>query len=264
MLSARGISVTLGKTRILRDVDFEARAGTLTAICGPNGSGKSTLLRALTGDLPHSGAIRLNGRDPARMPPWELAAMRAVLPQASALAFAFSVFEVVAIGLSRGRFGDAPEMAMRALARVDLAHLAARPYQSLSGGEQQRAQLARVLAQVGAPTAPDGPRWLLLDEPVSALDIAHQLQVMRIARDFATGGGGVIAVMHDLNLTAMFADRIAMMAGGRVMAAGPVRRVMTSDIVSRAYGCALRVGVAPAPGTPFLLPHAAHAAHGAA
>ena len=138
------------------------------------------------------------------------------------------------IGLSRGRAAGQTRAAMQALARVDLAHHAGRPYQSLSGGEQQRAQLARVLAQVGAARDADGPRWLLLDEPVSALDIAHQLEVMQIARDFADAGGGVVAVMHDLNLTAMFADRIVLLAEGHVLSAGTVAevRVKPGDAVA--------------------------------
>ncbi|MCR8546717.1 heme ABC transporter ATP-binding protein [Salipiger sp. P9] len=257
MLQARNITVTLGRAEVLHDIAFDAAPGQLTAICGPNGSGKTTLLRAMTGDLPHDGRITLNGAGLETRAPWELAAIRGVLPQASALAFPFTVLEVVEIGLSRGRSGGDPEAAMQALARVDLDHYATRPYQALSGGEQQRAQLARVLAQVAAPVAEDGPRWLFLDEPVSALDIAHQLDVMQIARDFADAGGGVVAVMHDLNLTAMFADRVALLAGGHVLAAGPAAEVMTSETLSRAYGCRLRVGAAPPPGTPFLLPQAA-------
>ena len=260
MLEARDISVRLGRSVIVHGVDFAAKPGQLTAICGPNGSGKTTLLRAMTGDVPCTGTVTLNGRDIAHLAPWELAAMRGVLPQASALAFPFTVLEVVEIGLSRGRAAGQTRAAMQALARVDLAHHAGRPYQSLSGGEQQRAQLARVLAQVGAPTDADGPRWLLLDEPVSALDIAHQLEVTQIARDFADAGGGVVAVMHDLNLTAMFADRIVLLAEGHVLSAGTVAEVMTSETLSRAYGCRLQVGTAPPPGTPFLLPHAARLA----
>lgn len=257
MVHAHDITVRLGRTEVLHRVDFDAAPGKVTAICGPNGSGKTTLLKALTGDLPHGGRITLNGHDLDGLDPWELAAIRGVLPQASALAFPFTVLEVVEIGLSRGRAGHDRRAALQALARVDLGHHAGRPYQSLSGGEQQRAQLARVLAQVGAAADEDGPRWLFLDEPVSALDIAHQLAVMQIARDFADDGGGVVTVMHDLNLTAMFADHVALLSGGQVLAAGPVSGVMSSETLSRAYGCTLRVGLAPPPGTPFILPHAA-------
>ena len=260
MLKAENITVTLGGRRILDGLDFTAGAGQVTAIVGPNGSGKTTLSRAMTGDLAHGGSVSLNGRDIARLKPWQLAALRAVLPQASALAFPFTVIEVVNIGLHRGVAGAQGRVAMEALAKVGLAHYADRPYQELSGGEQQRVQLARVLAQVWEPL-PDGePRWLFLDEPVSSLDIAHQLQVMEIARDFAAAGGGVVAVMHDLNLTAMYADRVAVLADGRCLAAGTPDAVMTDATLSRAYGCPLRVGRVPPPGVPFLLPHPAAAA----
>lgn len=260
MLIVENLSVTLGHKRTLTGLSLTARPGAITCIVGPNGSGKTTCLRAMTGDLAYTGRITLGGRDIAALKPWELAALRGVLPQASALAFPFTVSEVVQIGLQNGTSGDHDEITRAALARVDLLRFADRAYQELSGGEQQRVQLARVLAQVWEPASEGTPRWLFLDEPVSALDIAHQLQVMRIARDFATAGGGVVAVMHDLNLTAMYADKVVLLAEGTCLAAGTPSEVMTSQTLSRAYGCALTVGRTPPPGTPFLLPHLAAAA----
>lgn len=262
MVKATDIHVRLGRTPVLQGLSYSAAPGQLSAIVGPNGSGKTTLLRSLTGDLPYQGQITLNAQDISALPPWELAEMRAVLPQASALAFPFQVIEVVMIGLRKGRRGDHDEIAMQALSRVGLAHYAGRYFQELSGGEQQRVHLARVLAQVWQPLADGQPRWLFLDEPVSALDIAHQLQVMQIARDFADAGGGVVAVMHDLNLTAMLADQVTVLAQGRALASGPVAEVMSDAVLSEAYGCRLRVGQAPPAGTPFILPHAATLAAG--
>ena len=257
MLRASGIGVRIGRKQILGGLDFEAAPGAVTAIVGPNGSGKSTLLKAITGDLPHSGRISLDGTALATMTARDLAARRGVLPQGSTLAFPFTVAEVVAIGLHHGAFGAEAAIASRALDRVGLGGFGGRFYQELSGGEQQRVQLARVLAQVWEPLQDGRPRWLFLDEPVSALDIAHQLQVMRIARDYADAGGGVVTVMHDLNLTAMFADRVAVLAQGRCLAAGTPAEVMTDATLGCAYGCALHVGRTPPPGTPFLLPHTA-------
>ena len=256
-LEARNISVDYGKRRVLHGVTFMARPGAVTAIVGPNGSGKSTLLGAVSGDLPHEGTVSLGGRDVARMPIWQVAAQRAVLPQASRLAFDFTVLEVVRLGLQSGRSGDRADIPMRALARVGLAHYAARTFQELSGGEAQRVMLARVLAQVWEPVDQGEARWLLLDEPVSSLDIAHQLQVMQIARDFASAGGGVVAVMHDLNLTALFADEVTILSEGEIIAAGTPGAVMTDAILSRAYGCALKVSTPPARNIPYILPHAA-------
>lgn len=254
-LSAAGLSLTLGRRPVLHDVDFAAAPGTLTAIVGPNGSGKTTLMRALTGELSAGRRVTLDGRAIEDWSAPALARRRAVLPQSVVLAFPFTVLEIVRLGCEvRGIAGDRP--ALEALAAVGLSTHAGRPYQQLSGGEQQRVQLARVLAQVGQPVGPDGPNWLLLDEPVSALDIGHQLAVMRLAADFAGQGGGVVAVMHDLNLTAMFADRVLLLQSGRVAAEGTPAQVLTSALLSRVYGCALRVGEAPAAG-PFVLPQSA-------
>ena len=137
-------------------------------------------------------------------------------------------------------------MPERALARVDLEGFAGRFYQELSGGEQQRVQLARVLCQVWAPVLDGKPRYLFLDEPVSSLDIKHQLIIMNLARDFAERGGGVVAILHDLNLTAMFADRIFVMHRGRLAAAGSPNEVLSDELISRVFECKLKVGVLPA------------------
>jgi len=241
LLEARSISVTLGKKRIVDGVDFVARAGEITAIVGPNGSGKTTLLKALTSEHPYAGTVSLNGHDIARLKPYEAARMRAVLPQASMLSFPFTVREVVRLGLSAGVSGVHPDtdLASVALKRVDLDGFGGRMYQSLSGGEQQRVQLARVLCQVWHPTLDGQPRVLLLDEPVSALDIKHQLLVMEIARQFADGGGGVVAILHDLNLATLHADRVLAMSAGRAAAFGTPNEVLTSNLVSEVFGCEL-------------------------
>ncbi|MEM8654344.1 MAG: heme ABC transporter ATP-binding protein [Pseudomonadota bacterium] len=258
-LVVQDLSVAYGRKEVLHGLSMNAQPGTLTAIVGPNGSGKSTLIKAICGDLPYHGSIHLNGIDVAQAKPWQMAAMRGVLPQASTLAFPFHAIEVVRIGLTSGMGADHAGRAEAALARVGLQHYAHRYYQELSGGEQQRVQLARVLAQIWEPVAQGGARWLMLDEPVSSLDIAHQLQVMSIARTFAQDGGGVIAVMHDLNLTGLFADHVLVMAEGRVLASGPPEDVMTNDILSCAYGCSLTVNATPVGTAPFVLPHSAHA-----
>ncbi|WP_281966483.1 heme ABC transporter ATP-binding protein [Roseovarius nanhaiticus] len=256
---AENIRVSYGQREVLGGVSLTAQPGEVTAIVGPNGSGKSTLLGAMSASLPYAGTVALNGRDIRAMKPWHLAAQRAVLPQTSQLAFPFTVIEVVRLGQQAGTAGARLDVPLRALARVGLAHYANRRFQELSGGEAQRVMLARVLAQVWAPIANDIPRWLMLDEPVSSLDIAHQLQVMQIAHDFARAGGGVIAVMHDLNLTALYADKVAVLAGGERLAFGAPGDVLTDTVLSHAYGCALRVCAPPPEGIPYILPHAASA-----
>jgi iron complex transport system ATP-binding protein len=256
-LIARDLHIPLGRTQILHGVELTAEPGQLTAIIGPNGSGKTTLLRALTGELsPSAGRITLNGHDLASLHPQELALRRAVLPQQSALSFPFTAAEIVRIGLTSHPGGEAEQDALirAALNLVDLPGHAGRLYQQMSGGEQQRVQLARALVQVWQPVGKDGPRWLLLDEPVSSLDIAHQLAVMRLASDYARRGGGVLAVMHDLNLTGMFADRVLLMTKGRAVAEGRPAEVLESGLLSRAYGCGLQVGRVPQDAI-FVLPH---------
>lgn len=262
MLEALNIDAALGGKPVLQNANLCAQAGQLTVIVGPNGSGKTTLLRAITGDLAHSGTVRLNAQDTRNLPAWALAELRAVLPQASQLAFPFTVHEVVRFGLvgATALRADAAQLPGRALERVGLAGYGGRYFQELSGGEQARAQLARVLLQVWQPVVDGVPRWLFLDEPVAALDIGHQLQVMALAREFARAGGGVVAVMHDLNLTAMFADQITLMLDGQVLAQGSVHDVLTDAHLSRAYGCALRVSALPRAQQVFILPQAAEIA----
>jgi iron complex transport system ATP-binding protein len=262
MIEAHDLSVTIGGRRIVSGIGFQAKPGEVGVIVGPNGSGKTTFLKALSGELAHGGRVSINGRDLSGMKPAEAAALRAVLPQATALAFPFTVREVVKLGLVGGRPGvcdaEAARLPERALARVDLDGFAGRFYQELSGGEQQRVQLARVLCQVWAPVLEGQPRYLFLDEPVSSLDIRHQLTIMDIARDFARRGGGVVAILHDLNLAAMYAHRISVMHKGRLAAAGMPEDVLRDELVERVFGCRLRVGVLPAEGVPFVLPQSVY------
>jgi iron complex transport system ATP-binding protein len=255
---ATDLCARLGGRDVLRGLDLAARAGEVTAIVGPNGSGKTTALRCLTGELPHEGAVTLDGTPIGDLAPHVLAARRAVLEQATPLAFPFPLAEVVHLGHRAGAEAADPTIPARALDAVGLRAKADRYFQSLPGGERQRAHLARILAQVWSPVLDGAPCWLFLDEPVAALDIAHQHDVMGIARRFADGGWGVVAVMHDLDLTAMVADHVVLISGGRVAAAGPVQAVIADAPLSAAYGCRVRVSVAPP--NPFVLPHMAEAA----
>lgn len=261
MITAENIHVSLGGKPILHDVNFSAEAGKLIAIVGPNGAGKTTLVKALTGELPYSGSASINGLDVRSSKPWQLAAIRAVLPQSTSLSFPFTVHEIVSLGFTSGvsaagEQGKA-ELVGAALERVDLAGFSGRFYQELSGGEKQRVHLARVLCQIWQPVVDGQPRWLFLDEPVSSLDIRHQLSIMQIGRNYAERGGGVVAVMHDLNLSAMFADQICVVSEGRIAAFGSPEQVITNRTLLDVFGCELTVNQAPKNGAPFVLPHAA-------
>jgi iron complex transport system ATP-binding protein len=255
MLVAENISVAFGHRQVLHGVDLTVAPGAVTAVIGPNGSGKTTLVKAISGEVAHSGIVILNGADIRELKPWQVAAQRAVLPQATTLSFPFTVREVVALGLVAAGAGGDTDLPEQALARVDLEGFAGRYYQDLSGGEQQRVQMARVLCQIWEPVEAGAPRYLLLDEPVSSLDIRHQLVIMDIARDFARAGGGVLAILHDLNLAAMYADRILVMREGRAHAFGPPGEVLEDSLLLAVFGCALKVN-APAQ-TPFVLPQSA-------
>ncbi|MGD9477532.1 heme ABC transporter ATP-binding protein [Shinella sp. G-2] len=262
MITAKNLSVSLSGKTIVHGVSLTAKPGEITAIVGPNGSGKTTMLKAIAGELASKGDISLNGHDVRALQPWQLAIKRAVLPQAATIAFPFTVREIVRLGLTVGpnRHADRIDaVTAEALGAVDLAGFAGRFYQELSGGEQQRVQLARVLSQIWEPVLDGEPCFLMLDEPVSALDIRHQLTIMQLARRYCEGGGGVIAVMHDLNLTAMFADHMVMMKNGRIERSGPPAEVMTDDAMEAVFGCRMRINGVPAAGVPFVLPHTASA-----
>ena len=262
MITAKNLSVSLSGKIIVHNVSLEAKAGELTAIVGPNGSGKTTTMKAIAGELPSKGEITINGHALGALEPWQLAVKRAVLPQAATIAFPFTVREIVRLGLTVGpnRHAERIEaITSDALAAVDLSGFAGRFYQELSGGEQQRVQLARVLSQIWEPVLDGEPCFLMLDEPVSALDIRHQLTIMQLARRYCEDGGGVIAVMHDLNLTAMFADHMVMMKSGRIERSGAPADVMTDDAMEAVFGCRMRINGVPASGVPFVLPHTASA-----
>ncbi len=251
------VALTLRGRTIVRDVSLGLEPGTVTVLVGPNGAGKSSLLKLMAGETaPTRGHVRLDGLDIARMPPAALARRRAVLPQSAEVAFAFRVAEVVRIGLL-GTQASAAARITRLLEQVDLPGFAARGYDTLSGGERQRVQLARALAQVEVMD-PDKPRYLLLDEPTASLDLAHQLLVLRVARAHADAGGAVLAVLHDLNLAAMVADRMVVLVDGAVLAEGPPPAVMTDAVLAAAFKVAARVGAVPA--GPFVLPQAIVAA----
>lgn len=247
MYQAGDIGVRTGGKTLLEAAGVAVVPGRVTVLVGPNGAGKSTLLKVLAGEIrPRRGRVSINGLDLKELPPRRLAAMRAVLPQSVRVAFPFSVAEVVGIGAAGPQL-DAK--VRQALARVDMLAFHDQPYDRLSGGEMQRVQLARVLRQLGES---EPPAYLLLDEPTASLDLAHQLMVVRLARELAKEGVGVLAILHDLNLAAMAADHMVALRAGHVVAEGPPAEIMTDGAIERIFGVPCRVNWAPM--TPFLLP----------
>jgi len=250
--------VRIGAKELLAGVSLELRAGELVAVVGPNGAGKSTLRRVLCGDAePGDGAVWMNGRPLAAWSLIERARVRAVLPQDSTLNFPFTAFEVVLMGRTPHVRGAESahdyEIARAALAATEAGHLTERLYPTLSGGERQRVQLARVLAQIWEPPA-DGARYLLLDEPTSNLDLAHQHSTLAIARRFARAGVGVLVIVHDLNLAAQYADRILMLKDGRVVAAGPPAEVLTQAAIRATFDMPVLITRHPALDCPLVVP----------
>lgn len=262
MIKAEEISVSYGTHHVLEQVSFEAKAESLLIVVGPNGAGKSTLMRALTGELsPAAGRVTLHGQKLDEIPSDYLARLRAVLPQSSSLAFPFTVHEIVRFGLTALpalRNSDNVHGIVEAmLDKVDLRGYGGRYFQELSGGEQQRVHLARVLCQVPNPVEDGVARFLMLDEPTSSLDIRHQLLTLNIARQFVEDGGGVIAILHDLNIAAMFADQIVVIFEGRIVATGSPKQVLTDALMRDVFNINVTVSKIPLGETPFVLPQTA-------
>jgi iron complex transport system ATP-binding protein len=244
MYECRRISLRRRGRELLHDVSLQLAPGELLAVLGPNGAGKSTLLRAWSGELPpDAGDILIHGRSLRELSPASQARLRAVMPQADRLGFPFTAAEVVLLGrtphgAARGGLCDT-RIAQEALAAVEALPLAARDYTTLSGGERQRVQLARALAQIWEADA-DTPRYLLLDEPTASLDLAHQHGVLRLLNRLKRRNIGVLAVLHDLNLAVRYADRVALLHGGRLRDCGPPQDVLHESQLSDVYGLPVR------------------------
>lgn len=228
ILAARSLTVA----DRLANVSLSLEPGTITAICGPNGAGKSTLLQALAGLIaPDFGHVCLDDNNLAVMTPRARGRAIGYLPQQGEIAWDVPVRSLVALG--RMPHGDSrAEPVDAALAALDLAEFADRRAQALSGGETARVLLARVLA--------GEPQWILVDEPLAALDLAHQLALLAHLRAAAQAGAGVVLVLHDLALAMNHADRTVVLAGGRVTADGPCEDALDHRVIERVWGVPAR------------------------
>jgi len=256
MLSIDNVTIRYEARTVLRNVSLDVNAGEVLALIGPNGVGKSTLLRACSGTLkPIDGRITIDGQDVHRLRVEDRAKLMAVVPQATRLPESFSVFETVLMGRTPylgwlGRESDKDRTAVQAaLDRTCTSELADRPIGELSGGEQQRVMIARALAQ--------SARTLLLDEPTAHLDLKHQANVLSLVCDLAHNEKyAVLIALHDLNLAAQYADRVALLSNGTVAAIGTSEEVLTEENLSPAYGLRITVYEHPAHGAPLI--HAEH------
>ncbi|OWY37937.1 iron ABC transporter ATP-binding protein [Xenophilus sp. AP218F] len=233
-LSARQLGYAIGERTLLRDIQLDLPAGRVSALLGPNGAGKTTLLRLLAGLLaPASGAVRLDGQCVSRMDAAQRARRIAWVPQHLPSGIPLSVREFVALGRVpyQGAFTRSNELdraaIAEALATTELADHADVRLDSLSGGERQRAAIARALAQQ-APV-------LLLDEPTNHLDLRHQHRLQQLLRALAAKGKTVVQVLHDLTLAANYADQVALLDGGALIAAGAPEQVLTPERLLAVY-----------------------------
>jgi iron complex transport system ATP-binding protein len=239
-LALDSVSVKLDGTPIVHGVSTALAKGEWVALIGPNGAGKSTLLRAVAGIAPHSGSIRIEGASAHALGRRDIARRLALVPQSPVLPPEMTVSEYVLLGRTPyvGYFGSEGRSdfaaADRALVRLDLVGLASRRLGSLSGGERQRAVLARAFAQE-APL-------LLLDEPTSALDVGRQQQALELVDSLRREEGlTVLSAMHELTLAGEYADRLLLMAGGRLVASGSAREVLTETLIAEHYRARVRV-----------------------
>ncbi len=241
LLEAKNLSLTLGSQQIIRDISLAIHQHEIIAIIGPNGAGKSSLLKLLTGFVkPTRGHCLLENRPLSQWTNQELAKKRAVMKQQSDLSFPFSVEDVVTMG--RAPYGQLhrQQAVESVLSLTDSLHLRDRDYRQLSGGEQQRVQLSRVLAQLWHPTPQ--PACLFLDEPTSALDLYHQQHSLRLLHQLSREKPlGICCVLHDLNLTSLYADRVFLIHQGELVASGTPKEVLTEANLTQWYKADLGV-----------------------
>lgn len=270
MLQAHGIAVQRGERQILSDIDLSLPAGQVIGVLGANGAGKSTLLAALAGELsPSTGRITLNGRPLSAWPAAELARCRAVLPQSPSLQFDLPVATVIGMGAypharhtrtgaprtdsrdtAQAAIAEDQRILQHVLALADVQDLYGRRYRLLSGGEQQRVHLARVLYQLLlARQGHNEYRVLMLDEPTASLDPRHQLHLLSAVHTLAHEENvAALVIVHDLNLAAGCCDRLLLLGQGRVAAFGTPAQVLTPDTLRQVYG--VEATVLPHPNQP--------------
>ncbi len=254
MLDIESISFNYGTAKVLEDITFKADRGECIGIIGPNGSGKSTLLKTLSKVLrPSSGKVILSGKELEQYSPKELATHMAVVPQDTNIDFDFTCLDVVLMGRNphMGRFQlegkKDHDIAREAMMLTSTWHLRKRPFSEVSGGERQRIIIARALAQE--------PAVLLLDEPVSHLDINHQIEILDLVERLkAQRGLVIIVVLHDLNLAARYCDRLMLLYGNKILATGRPEEVLTRENIGLAFRANVAIRKHPLTGYLYITP----------
>ena len=253
MLKIQSLSVSYGSREILHNISLDVQSGEVLALIGPNGAGKSTLIRAASGVILYAGHVRTNGEDFASLNPMRRAKYIATVPQAVSMPPAFTVWETVLLGRTPylGFLGQPSEhdeeIARQSLQRVSALQFSDRRVGELSGGEQQRILLARALCQ-STPI-------LLLDEPTAHLDLQYQVSLLELVSELAHKDNlAVLIALHDLNLAAHYADRIALMVAGNIKAMGKPKEVLQPELIAEAYCLPVQVVKHPFLDVPLVLP----------
>lgn len=235
LLNAERLHFSLDGRTLLQEVSLGLEQGSMTVLIGPNGAGKSTLMRLLSGYLaPTQGQVRLHGKPLAEMSPAELAHYRAVMRQHSQLNFPFTVEEVIRMGGYHRRPSEVEQHLQAVISATECATLRNKAYRQLSGGEQQRVQLARALLQLWGDDLHG--KILFLDEPTSALDLHHQQLCLRLLKQLCCQNGlTVCCILHDLNLAALYADQLLLLAESRLQASGTPTEILCKPLIERWY-----------------------------
>ncbi|MFD0998006.1 heme ABC transporter ATP-binding protein [Ohtaekwangia kribbensis] len=255
MYQASNISFRVRDKIILRDINLSIEPGAFTAIVGPNGAGKSTLLKVMAHEhTEYHGDVTINGKAARNYSPKELAWVRAVLPQTTTVQFTFTVEQIVMLGRHGHKATQKENAAIldEVMSLTGIDHFRGRNYLTLSGGEKQRVQLARVLAQVWEETV--YPRYILLDEPTSSLDIAQQQLIFSLAKQVCERNIGVMAIIHDLNQAVQFADHLYFLRGGKIVASGEAQQVFTKSNIEETFCCRVNVYHDPCNNCPYIIP----------
>jgi iron complex transport system ATP-binding protein len=228
MLDAQNLHFCIKNKPILDHANICLMAGELTVLLGPNGAGKSTLFRLLSGELVcNQGSVKYNGIPINGLKPRQLATLRAVMPQHSTMTFPYMAMEVVALGLLLSNKKHPSDTIKEVMMATQTWHLKDQLFGNLSGGEKQRVQLARVLVQIWEIKS--FPRYLLLDEPTSSMDIAQQHHILEIISQLKNRNIGILTILHDLNLAANYADNVVLLKEGSLLKQGRVREIMTPE-----------------------------------
>lgn len=256
MIQVRDLSYRIGNRTLLDDINFDVRGGELVSVIGANGAGKSTLLKAISGDIGAGrGCISVNGKPLDSYNTADLCRMRGVLAQQTIVNSQLSVLELVLMG-RYPHFGARPglrdlDIVHAVLTETDMIRFTDRAYNTLSGGEQQRAQLSRVLAQIYEADS----ALLLLDEPTTGLDVLYQQQILKIARSMADRGHAVICVLHDMGFANFYSDKILLLKDGRMVAFDAPSKAMTEENIEIAFNLKMKNVEVEGLSMPLMVPH---------